>query len=66
MSREQLPSCEHDGKNISFTFEYLHTKFNFSNKMRQIFFGTSTKTMKQLLNEGDTTFDGLLYKSVAD
>ena len=34
--------------------------------MKQSTFGTNTKTMKQLLNEGDTAFEGSLYKFVTE
>jgi len=32
------------------------------NNVRQRYFGTGTKTMKQLLNDGDTSYDVSLYK----
>ena len=35
------------------------------NRRRQ-FFGTTNKTMKQLLNDGDTTHGGTLYKFVTN
>ena len=48
------------------TIKRILTGWPSRNNRRRQFFGSTNKTMKQLLNGGDTTYGGTLYKFVAN
>ena len=66
MSREQPPICEDCGEDTPLTIKHILTECPSLNNRRRQFFGTTNKTMKQLLNDGDTTYGGTLYKFVTN
>ena len=63
---EQPPTCEDCGVDAPLTIKHILTECpSLNNKIHQ-FFGTTNKTMKQLLNNGDTTYGCALYKFVTN
>ena len=55
MSREQPPTCEDCGEDTSLTIKHTLTECPSPNNIKRQFLGSNIKTMKQLLNDGDTT-----------
>ena len=66
MSREQPQTCEDCGEDIPLTIKHILTECPALNHKRRQFFGTANKTMKQLLNDGDTSYGGTLYRFLID
>ena len=64
MSREQPPTCEDCGEDTSLTIKHILTEYPSFNNIKRKLFGSINKTMKQLLTDGDTAYDGTLYKFV--
>ena len=64
MSREQPPTCE-DWRRHS-TNNKTHPNGTSLNNRKRQFFGSTNKTMKQLLNDGDTKYGDTLYKFVTN
>ena len=52
ISREQPPTCE----DTPLTIKRILTERPSPNNIKRQFFGSNIKTMKQLLNDGDTTY----------
>ena len=64
--REQSPTCEDCGEDTPLTIKRILLECPSLNNRRRQFFGIINKTMKQLLNDGDTTYGGTLYKFVTN
>ena len=64
MSRNLPQICEDCGEDTPITIEHILTEYPSLNNNRRQVFGTTSKTMKQLLNDVDTTYGGTLYKFV--
>ena len=62
MSSEQPPTCEDCGEDTPLTIKHIITKRPSLNNRKRQFFGSTNKTMKQLLNDGDITYGDTLYK----
>ena len=58
MYREQASSREFCGQLVSLSIKNILRKIPNFSTLTRIHLGTSTEAMKQLLNVGDTTFDG--------
>ena len=54
------------GEDTPLTIKRILTERPSLNNIRRQFFGSTNKTMKQLLNDGDTTYGDTLYKFVTD
>ena len=66
MSREQPSTCEDCGEDTPIIIKHIIRECHSSNNRRRQLFGTSNKTMKQLLDDGATTYGGTLYKFVTN
>ena len=66
LSREQPSTCEDCGEDTPLTIKHILTECSSLNNRRRQFFDSTNKTMKQLLNDGDTTYGGTLYKFVTN
>ena len=64
--REQPSSCEDCGEDTPLAIKHVLTECPSLNNRRRQFFGTTNKTMKQFLNDGDRTKGGNFYKFVTD
>ena len=64
MSRVQPCSCENCREEIQPTIKHILTECASLNNRRRQRFGNTNKTMKKLLNDGDTTYGGTLDKFV--
>ena len=65
MSREQ-PQRVETGEDTPLTIKHIVTEYPPLNNRRLQFFCSTNKTMEQLLNDGDTTYGGTLYKFVTN
>ena len=61
MSREQAPTCEDCGEDTPLSIKHILTECPSLNIRRRQFFGTISKTMKKLLNDGNKTYGNTLY-----
>ena len=61
MSRKQLPTYE-DWEDTPLRVKSILWKPLTHNNRRRQFFGSTNKTMKPLLSDGDTTYGGTLFK----
>ena len=66
MSRKQHQTCGDYGENTPLTIKHILTDCPSLNHRRRKLFGTPNITMKQLLNDGETTRGGTLYKFVTN
>ena len=66
MSREYPPTRENRGEDIPLTMKRILRQGPLLNKRRCQIFGSTNKTMKQLLNDGDTSYGDALYKFVTN
>ena len=63
MSREQAPIYEDCGKDTPLKIKHILTQCPLLNNRRRQFFDSINKTMKQLHNDGDTSYCGTLHNS---
>ena len=66
MSREQPPECEACGEDTPLTIKHILTECPSLNNKRCQFFGSTNKTMRQFLKDGDTTYGGTLQNFVTN
>ena len=66
MSMEQLPSCEDCGEDTPLTIKHFLTDSSHLTIEDADYMALLKKTMKQLFNDGDTTYGGTLYKFVTN
>ena len=66
MSSEQPLTCEDCGENTSLTVKHIPTENPSLNNRRRQFYSSTSKTMEQLLNDGDTSYGDTLYKFVTN
>ena len=66
MSREQPPTCEDCGEDFRLTIKHILSECPALNNKRRQFCGSANRTMKQLLNKGDTSYGGSLYKFITN
>ena len=64
--QENNTQYEKTGKDTPLTITHIPTEYPSLNNRRCQFFGSTNKTMKQLLNHGYLTYDGTLYKFVTN
>ena len=62
MSREQAPTCEGCEEDFPLTIKHILSECPVLNNRRRQFLGSTNRTMMQLLNKGDASFSGSLYK----
>ena len=61
MSRDQPQTCEDCGEDTPLTIKHILKKRPLVNNRKRQFSGSTNKTMKQLLNDGDATYGDTLY-----
>ena len=54
------------GEDTPLPIKHILTECSSLNNGRRQFFGSTNKTMEQLLNDGDTAFGGTLYNFVTN
>ena len=60
------PQYEKTGEDTPVTIKHILTEYPSLNNRRCQFFGSTNKTMKQLLNNGDLAYGDTLYKFVTN
>ena len=61
ISQGNNPQHVKTGKDTPLTIKHILTECPSLNKRRLQIIGSTNKTMKQLLNDGDTSYGGTLY-----
>ena len=62
--QENNPKHVETGEDTPLTVKHIITERPFVNNRKRQIFGSTNKTMKQLLNDGDTTYGYTPYKFV--